>query len=87
MKVADIQLYVNDITEDEIGYTAVMDGFVGTGDSPQEALSNLPEVMATHVIKRLHMMTSEEIMLAHYFLCEDGMTLRDFVDINKGGKE
>lgn len=87
MKVADIQLYVNDITEDEIGYTAVMDGFVGTGDSPQEALSNIPEVMATHVIKRLHMMTREEIMLAHHFLCEADMTLRDFVEINKGGKE
>ena len=84
MKVADIQLYVNDLGDDEIVYTAVMDGFVGTGHTPQEALSNLPEVMATHAIKRLHMMSSEEMSLAHHFLCEGDMTLSDFVAIQKG---
>jgi hypothetical protein len=84
MKIADIQLYVNDRDEHEIVYTAVMNGYVATGDSPQEALSNLPEVMTLHVLKRLHMMTSEEMSLAHLFLCEDGMTLSDFVEINGG---
>jgi hypothetical protein len=81
MKIADIQLYVNDLGDDEIVYTAVMNVFVGTGDSPQAALSNLHKVMATHTIKHLHMMTSEEMSLAHHFLCEDDMTLSDFVTI------
>lgn len=72
MKVADIQLYMNDLGDNEVVYTAVMDGYVGTGDSPQGALSNLPEV--------------EEMSLSHHFLCEDDMTLRDFVEINGGDK-
>jgi hypothetical protein len=85
MKVADIQLYMNNLGEDEIVYTAVMDGYVGTGDLPQEALSNLPEVLANAILKRPQSIRTEDVALGEHFLCEPDMRLSDWIEINKGG--
>ena len=85
MKVCSITIYMNDVGDDEVNYTAVMEpgGYIGKGVCPQDALSDLPEVIARHVLKRPHSVETVDVEAVEHWLCEPGQRYVQWVKENR----
>lgn len=82
MKICSITIYMNDLADEEINYTAIMKpgGYVGQGCCPQEAISNLPEAIANHILRRPHAIESADVEAAEHWLCEPDQSFPQWVE-------